>query len=96
MSIIDIDSKEAATKLNIVNKYLQIILLIVFGTGIFYLYIGQSKLNDRLYDYMRNDNTNAVKAIAESQAATTENTTILKQVLSVLTENQTYLKQVVK
>jgi len=92
-SVFDMDSKEAGSKLALINKYLTIILLIVFGTGIFYLYVGQNRLNDRLFDYMQNDNRNSLKVIQENKAAFETNTNMLSEIKNLLIENRTYFKQ---
>lgn len=92
-SVFDMDSKEAGSKLALINKYLTIILLIVFGTGIFYLYVGQNRLNDRLFDYMQNDNRNNMKVIQENKAAFETNTNVLYEIRNLLIENRTYFKQ---
>lgn len=93
MNIVEINEKEAAAKLHLVNKYFQIILSIIFGICIFYLYIGQIRLNDRFIDYINNDNKILINVINENTNVQKETLNLNKEINRILLENQTFFKQ---
>lgn len=94
MNIVDINEKEAGAKLNLINKYYQIVLSIVFGTCIFYLYIGQIRLNDRYIEYIKTDNKNIINVISENTNVQKEVLNLNKELNKTLIENQTFLQTI--
>lgn len=93
MNVIEINEKEAAAKLSLVNKYFQIILSIVFGVCIFYLYKGQLTLNDRLFQYVNEDKKTLINVVNENTNVQKETLILNKETNRILLENQTYFKQ---
>lgn len=78
--ILNINNKEAAGKLYLINKYLTIILLVIFGVGIYYQSVKLDNLNNRFIDYITNNADKITRAAENSNNALKENNAILQEI----------------
>lgn len=84
-AILNIDTKEADKKLNLVNKNFYLIIIIVFGLCIFYLFNEFLKLNNKLSDILQNQNIETVKVIDNNNSVIENNTKSLDKLTEAIT-----------
>ena len=84
-SILKIDTQEAGKKLNLINKNFYLIIIIVFGACIFYLFNEFLKLNDKLSEILQNQNIEAVKVINNNNQVIENNTKSLDKLTEAIT-----------
>lgn len=87
-SIIKIDTEEAGKKLTLINKNFYLIIIIVFGSCIFYLFAEFLKLNDKLTDILQNQNIEAVKVINNNNQVIENNTKSLETLTDAITSKK--------
>jgi len=91
--LVNINPKAADQKLYVVNKYIQLLLLIIFGLAIFKLYIKQAKSDDRLIEYISKDGKETVKEISENKNAVNRVNTTLEEIKTVMTELKEIMRE---
>ena len=87
-AILNIDTQEAGKKLTLINKNFYLVIIIVFGTCIFYLFNEFLKLNDKLTDILQNQNVEAVKVINNNNAVIDNNTKSLERLTEAITQKK--------
>ena len=84
-AILNIDTKEADKKLNLINKNFYLVIIIVFGLSIFYLFNEFLKLNNKLSEILQNQNIETVKVISNNNAVIDNNTKSLDKLTDAIT-----------
>lgn len=75
-----IDNKDIKEKIQIINRNLQTVIMILFAVCIAYLYT-QQRINDKeLIQYMKEDRSSAIKAIDNNSFIIQENTHALRSI----------------
>ncbi len=87
-SILKIDTQEAGKKLTLINKNFYLIIIIVFGACIFYLFNEFLKLNNKLSDFLQNQNIEAVKVINNNNQVIENNTKSLETLTDAITSKK--------
>jgi len=87
-SILNIDTQEAGKKLNLINKNFYLVIIIVFGLCIFYLFNEFIKLNNKLSEYLQNQNIESVKVISNNNDVINNNTKSLERLTEAITQKK--------
>jgi hypothetical protein len=87
--LININTEEAAKKLQIINKNFIIIICICFASSIIYLYISQQKQNEQLIEYLTSDVRKTTQALEGNNIIIKQNTEALNDIKTAI---QTKLK----
>ena len=83
-AILNIDTKEADKKLNLINKNFYLVIIITFALCIFYLFNEFLKLNNKLSDYLQDQNIETVKVIEKNNVVIENNTKSLEKLTSAI------------
>jgi len=89
-AILNIDTKEADKKLNLVSKNFYLVMIIVFGLCIFYLFKEFLNLNNKLNDYLQEQNIKTVKVIENNNAVIDNNTKSLDKLTEAINTKKHY------
>lgn len=92
-AILNIDTQEASKKLNLINKNFYLVIIIVFGLCIFYLFNEFLKLNNKLSEYLQNQNIESVKVISNNNDVINNNTKSLEKLTEAITQKKNTLNE---
>lgn len=84
--IINIDTKEAREKLQVINRNFILITSLAFAACIGYLFTKIQDINGKLYEYLKTDLTNTTRIIENNTAVIQLNTQTLQDLKQTLNQ----------
>ena len=85
--IVNIDTKEASKKLQVIERNFMLVIVIVFGISIAYLYHQQQEMSGQLIQYLMNDGNQTQKIIQQ-------NTDVLNRISTLIENNNKAIENI--
>jgi hypothetical protein len=96
MSLVEINAIEAEKKLQVVSKFPLQIISICFGVAVIFLFTMIVNLQNGFRAYIVSEGIKANAVIIENASKMTENTSVLRDIKTILIENQETIKNAKK
>lgn len=87
--LINIDTKEAGKKLQVINRNFMLVIVIVFAVSISYLYHQQQELSNQLINYLMNDVQTTTKIIEQ-------NNQLIQQTNKLIENNNSVIEKLIE